>query len=66
MEETGVSECIKTGTGLVTFRDANTALAMLEGVEANYSEHAKGARNIAESLFSTRVVLPDLLEAAFP
>jgi hypothetical protein len=38
---------------------------MLEKMEAHYPHHARAARSIAESLFSTRKVLPDLLEAAF-
>ena len=65
MEETGVSDCLATGAGLVTFRSADTAVAMLEEVEAHYPDHARAARSLAASLFSTRTVLPDLLEAAF-
>jgi hypothetical protein len=65
MEETGVSDCLTTGAGLVTFRNSDHAAAMLEKMEAHYPHHARAARSIAESLFSTRKVLPDLLEAAF-
>jgi hypothetical protein len=65
MEETGVSECLPAGSGLVTFRSVEEAVRMLEKVEAHYDVHARAARAAAESIFGTHVVLPDFLKAAF-
>ncbi len=65
MEETGVSECLRAGAGLVTFRNPDDAVNMLRAVEKDYEAHARAARAAAESVFSTGRVLPDLLEAAF-
>jgi hypothetical protein len=62
MEETGLSDCIGTGDGLVTFRGGEEAVLAIKAVEANYLEHSRGARALAEGLFSTAVVLPRLLD----
>src|ERR1051325_10879246 len=65
MEETGVRDCLPVGAGLVTFRNPDDAVAMLDEVEAHYDHHAKAARVAAESIFSARIVLTDLLEETF-
>ena len=64
MEETGVSDCLPSCSGLVTFSSFEEAVAMLEEVESHYDHHARAARSAAESIFATNVVLPGFLEAA--
>lgn len=64
MEETGISECVKTGAGLVTFTDLEAAAAAVQRVNADYEAHSLAARALAENVFSTDKVLPRLLDAA--
>ena len=64
MEETGISECVNTGAGLVTFSDVETAATALQRVNADYETHSRAARGLAENVFSTNKVLPRFLDAA--
>ncbi|MCI0744680.1 MAG: hypothetical protein L0Y58_04660 [Verrucomicrobia subdivision 3 bacterium] len=51
-----------SSTGLILFADLESAAAAVEEVNAEYEEHRRAARRLAEECFSTEKVLPRLLE----
>lgn len=64
MEETGISDCVPCGNGLVTFTGLDGAVSALEQVNNRYEQHAAAARSLAENIFSTAKVLPQFLDVA--
>jgi hypothetical protein len=64
MEDTGVSNCLASGMGLILFQNLNDAVAGVEEINRDYHGHCRAARSLAESYFATGKVLPPLLEAA--
>ncbi len=64
MEETGVSDRLPTGRGIVTFRDIDTAVAGVRAVDGDYARHSAAARAIAEEWLDARRVLPAMLRAS--
>jgi hypothetical protein len=64
VQDTGFSELLDTGTGLVPFSDLNGAASALTAIERDYDEHSQAARAIAEEQFDAAVVLGELLERA--
>ncbi|MGN6607686.1 MAG: hypothetical protein ACTHMS_11850 [Jatrophihabitans sp.] len=61
MQDTGAT--LPTGAGLLTFSTPDEAVACIEAVRADHARHARAARELAESVLSTSVVLPRLLDA---
>lgn len=61
LQDTGFSELIGAGQGLVAFSDACGAAAAVEQVEEDYEDHSRAAVELARSTFSSDVVLTDLL-----
>jgi hypothetical protein len=64
IEDTGLTDWLPCGEGLVTFSDPETALAGIDQINANYENHRQKARRLAETTFSSEIVLPRLLEDA--
>jgi hypothetical protein len=64
VQETGTSDCIPTDAGMLTFTDVNGAARQIERVAADYAEHRKAARRLAEEFFSADRILPQLLDQA--
>lgn len=64
VQDTGFSELLPTGAGLLAFRTPGEALAGVEEVDRRYAFHARAAREVAEECFDARRVLPPLLERA--
>lgn len=65
LQETGFSEWLPSeGRGVVPFGTVEEAAAALERVSADYDDHRRAARELAERVFSYQVVLPRLLEVA--
>ena len=64
VQDTGPSEVIPFGEGIVRFSTADEAVAALAEVRADYARHARAARDIAESLFDARDVERAILEGA--
>ncbi len=62
VQETGFSSVLPVGMGILQFRNMNEALAAIHEVEANYEQHSKAARNIAEEYFNSDKVLNRLIE----
>jgi hypothetical protein len=61
VQDTGFSEIIPTGEGLLTFTDMEQATAALIAVESDYGRHQKKAREIANDYYDSKVVLRNLL-----
>jgi hypothetical protein len=63
-QDTGFSEVLPTGEGLLTFNSPGEAAAAIAEVEADHRRHAHAARELAEAHFAADSVLSDLLDAA--
>jgi hypothetical protein len=61
LQDTGFSEVFPVGRGVIEFSNPEEALAAINEVETNYSEHQEAARELARTHFSFEVVLSDLL-----
>jgi hypothetical protein len=64
LQDTGFSDWLPTGRGVLAFTNIDEAADQLERVNADYPAHGRAARDLAERVFDYRVVLPRLLEAA--
>ena len=60
-EDTGFSDHLPTGTGLLTFTNLDEAIAGVDEINTNYLQHQKAAREIADEYFDSRKVLTRLL-----
>jgi hypothetical protein len=65
-QETGFSERLPTGLGLLAFRDLAEAVAGVAEIDGNYARHCRAARELAESRFDSRKCLRALLSACEP
>jgi hypothetical protein len=61
-QDTGFGEHLPTGRGLLSFRNADDAVAAVASVRADYPGHRRAARAIAEESLDSDRVLPRLLE----
>jgi hypothetical protein len=64
VQDTGLSDWLPTGRGVVTFRTLDDAVRGVEAINSNYEEHRRAARQIAEDYFSADKVLTKLIDTA--
>ena len=64
LQDTGFSDSLPTGRGLLAFSTLDDAARCIEDVNADYTGHRRAARELASQRFDHRVVLPRLLHAA--
>lgn len=64
VQDTGLSDWLPIGEGVLTFRDVPDAVAGIDAINSDYRRHRRTAREVAERYFSTDRVLPPLLEEA--
>ncbi len=64
IEDTGLSDWLPVGEGVVTFRDVKGAATGVDRINSDYERQRCAARRLAEEVFATDKVLPVLLEAA--
>ena len=64
VQDTGFSDILPTGLGLVAFRTLDEAVAGAEDIVARYDHHAAVARRIAVDWFAAERVLPTFCEQA--
>jgi hypothetical protein len=64
VRETGFSDVLPVGEGLLSFEDAEGILEGIERVASQYELHRRRAREIAEEHFAGTKVLRSLLETA--
>lgn len=62
LQETGWSEFLPSGEGLLPFTDLETAAAALNTVGSDYAAHSRAARKIAENCCAAPIVVGKLLE----
>ena len=63
-QDTGFSDNLETGAGLIAFRSPDEAAAGVQSIIDRYDEHCRAARELAEAYFHYRRVLADLVERA--
>jgi hypothetical protein len=64
VQSTGFERHLPTGTGLLAFRNLEEALAGVREINANYTNHCRAARQLAEECFDSDVVLARILRHA--
>jgi hypothetical protein len=64
LQDTGFSENLPVGDGLLTFTTYDDAVGAIAEVGGAYGSHARAARRIAEEHFGSDKVLTELLDAA--
>jgi hypothetical protein len=64
-QETGFSEWLDTGSGILAFNTLDEAVDSLAEVNSNYAYHSRAARDTAEKYFDSRIVLQNLLDELF-
>ncbi len=62
-QETGCSEWLASGSGVLTFTTADEALAAIQDIAARYELHCAEARSIVESYFDASSVLTELIDS---
>ena len=65
LQETGFSNVLPVGLGLLSFTTLDEAVSAIEAVESDYELHCNAAREIAEEYFDSRKVLTRLLDDGF-
>jgi hypothetical protein len=64
VQDTGLSDWLPVGEGIVTFRDPDEALRGIEVINADYRRHQRAARRLAETCFSAEEILASLVGLA--
>jgi hypothetical protein len=62
-QETGFSDRLPVGAGLLSFRDLAEAAAGVLEIDGDYARHSRAARELAEAQFDSRKRLPEMLAA---
>lgn len=62
LQDTGFSELLPTGEGVLAFSDLQGAAAAVAAVEDEYERHCTAAREIARERFDSALVLGEMLE----
>jgi hypothetical protein len=60
-QQTGFSDYLPTGQGLLAFEDVHEAAAGVEVVDSDYERHARAAHELAHAYFDSDRVLTELL-----
>jgi len=64
VQDTGFSEVLPVGEGILAFTTMEEAAAAVRAVELDYERHARAARALAEEYFDARKVLTRLIQDA--
>ncbi len=62
LQETGYSDWLPTGRGVLAYRTVEEAATCLDRIASDYPAHRRAAREIAETFFAHDRVLPRILE----
>lgn len=62
VQETGFSDWLDTGSGVLPFDTREEALGAMEEVRSRYAHHCESARALVEEYFDAQRVLADLIE----
>jgi hypothetical protein len=61
VQDTGFSDMVPVGEGLLAFADGSEAASAIAEVESDYERHSRAARSIAAEYFDARRVISGLL-----
>jgi hypothetical protein len=61
VQDTGFSDFLPCGKGLMVFRTPEEARTMVRGLRSDYAGHCRAARGLVEEYFDSRRVLSDML-----
>jgi hypothetical protein len=64
VQDTGPSDLLPNGEGMFRFSTPEQAVAALDAMNADYERHCKAARELAESVFDSRIAAARILEVA--
>ena len=64
LQDTGFSNWLPTGLGVLSFNNPDEAVAAIDEVNARYEVHCRAARELAREYFDARKILSSLVEAA--
>ena len=64
MQDTGFSRELPVGEGLLCFRTLEDAASAAASIAGDYERHARAARELAEALFDSDIVLADFVDRA--
>jgi hypothetical protein len=64
LQETGFSDWLDSGAGIVPFSTLDQVLSGIEDINARYDFHSRAARDVAHEYFDADKVLSDLVERA--
>lgn len=64
LQETGFSDRLETGRGLLAYRTPDQAVAGIEEIRRQFPQHMRAARELAESRFDSKQILSELVESA--
>jgi len=64
VQDTGFSDFLPTGEGILAFTDEGEALSAIEAVRADWERHALAAKRLAKEIFDADTVLNKLLADA--
>ncbi len=64
VQDTGLSDWLPTGNGVVTFNNLEEAVRGIEEINKNYEQHRRAARELAEKCFNAENVLTDFINKA--
>jgi hypothetical protein len=62
VQDTGFSDVLPTGDGLLAFRTVDDAVGAVESVEHDYAHHSTAARQFAAEHFAAESVLGQLVD----
>ena len=65
VQETGFSDWLDVGKGVLSFNDFDEAVTAIQNVQQNYDQHCLAARKVAEEFFDSDKVLTSLIDRAF-
>jgi hypothetical protein len=65
LQDTGIGRWLPASPAVLTFSTPEQALECLESMRSDYRLRCRSARDLANDLFGSEVVLPKLLETAF-
>ena len=64
VQDTGFSDWLEPGSGIIPFKTAEEALAGIEEINHRYEFHCRAAREIVQEYFDARKVLATLIQRA--
>ena len=64
VQDTGLSDWLPVGEGIVTFSDLEQAVEGVNAINRDYQMHCRAARQLAEQYFATERILPAMLTIA--